>query len=69
MALLRKNCRLHKGEKMANEERTPIKKSSFPAGECGAEIRINIPAFASKGDVEMAAAMLQVIAEKWRKPE
>ena len=54
---------------MAKEEFIPIKKYSLPAGECGGEIRINIPAFASKEDVEMASAMLQVVAEKWKKPE
>lgn len=54
---------------MGNEERTPIKVYRFPAGECGAEIRINIPAFASKQDVEMAAAMLKVVADMWQKPE
>lgn len=67
---MKKNYHLHKGEQtMGNEERTPIKVYRFPAGECGAEIRINIPAFASKDDVEMAAAMMQVVADKWTKPE
>lgn len=31
-----------------NDRYTPVKKFIFPAGECGGEIRINIPVFASK---------------------
>lgn len=54
---------------MADEKYTPIKKYVFPAGECGGEIRINIPVFASKEDVESAFEAMRVIAEKWKDTE
>ena len=54
---------------MADDKYTPIKKYSFPAGSCGGDIRINIPVFASKEDVETAAAALAVIAERWKEQE
>lgn len=50
-------------------EFTPIKKYSFPAGNCGRTINVTIPAFATKDEVETAAAMLTVIAERWRESE
>ena len=54
---------------MADEKYVPIKKFAFPAGSCGGEIRINIPLFATKDDVETAAAALMVIAERWKQTE
>lgn len=45
---------------------TPVKKFAFPAGDSGGEIRINIPLYASKDDVELMVAALSVIAEKWK---
>lgn len=51
---------------MADEKYTPIKKYVFPAGECGGEIRINIPVFASREDVKSAMAAMTVIAENWK---
>lgn len=51
---------------MAEEKHVPIKKYAFPAGACGGEIRINIPLFATKEDVETAAAALMVVAERWK---
>lgn len=47
----------------------PIKKYVFPAGDCGGEIRINIPLFASKEDVQNAMEAMQVIAERWKESE
>ncbi len=43
----------------------PVKRFVFPAGECGGEIRINIPVTASKSDVIRMAKMLMVAAEDW----
>ena len=54
---------------MAEDKYTPIKKYSFPAGECGGEIRINIPVYASKEDVQIAIEAMMVIAEKWKDAE
>lgn len=54
---------------MAKDDFIPVKKYTFPAGECGGEIRINIPVFASKEDVQIAAAMFQMAAEKWKEAE
>lgn len=51
---------------MAEDKYTPIKKYSFPACECGGEIRINIPVFASKEDVQNAIEAMQIIAERWK---
>ena len=51
---------------MADEKYIPIKKYVFPAGDCGGEIRINIPLFASKEDVQSAIEAMQVIAERWK---
>ena len=51
---------------MADEKYTPIKKYVFPAGECGGEIRINIPVYASKEDVESAFEAMQVVAARWK---
>lgn len=47
----------------------PIKKYVFPAGECGSEIRINIPLYASKEDVENAMQAMTIIAERWKELE
>ena len=58
---------------MANEQNSeryiPIKKYVFPAGDCGGEIRINIPVYASKEDVQNAMEAMMVIAEKWKEAE
>lgn len=54
---------------MAKDDFVPVKKYTFPAGECGGEIRINIPSFASKEEVEIAAAMIKVIADHWKDPD
>lgn len=54
---------------MADEKYTPIRKYTFPAGECGGEIRITIPLFASKEDVQTAIEAMMVIAEKWKDNE
>ena len=43
----------------------PLKRFVFPAGDCGGEIRINIPVTASKSDVIRMAKMLMVAAEDW----
>ena len=51
---------------MANKKYTPIKKYAFPAGECGGEIRVTIPVFATKEEVESAMEAMQVIAERWK---
>lgn len=54
---------------MADEKYTPIKKYVFPAGVSGGEIRINIPVYASKEDVQTAIEAMMVIAEKWKDAE
>lgn len=54
---------------MAEDKYIPIKKYSFPAGKCGGEIRINIPVYASKEDVQTVIEAMQVIAEKWKEAE
>lgn len=51
---------------MAEEKYIPIKKYVFPAGDCGGEIRINIPLFASKEDVASAMEAMQIIADRWK---
>ena len=51
---------------MAEDKYIPIKKYVFPAGECGGEIRINIPVYATKEDVQNAMIAMQVIAENWK---
>lgn len=43
----------------------PVKKYIFPAGVCGGEIRVFIPATASRNDVVQMANMLMVAAETW----
>ena len=43
----------------------PVKRFIFPAGDCGGEIRINIPLTVSKADVILMARMLMVAAEQW----
>ena len=53
-----------------NEGRyTPVKRYAFPAGDGGGEIRITIPTYASKADIEMLAAALGAIAAKWKEIE
>lgn len=47
----------------------PLRKFTFPAGECGGEIRVNIPTTASKADVIPMARMLMVAAEEWEEPD
>lgn len=54
---------------MAKDDFVPVKKYTFPAGECGGEIRINIPLVATKSDVELMVAALSAIAEKWKDTE
>ena len=57
------------GERAVRNERenwVPMRKFAFPAGVCGAEIRITVPASASKEDLEMTAHALMAVAEKWR---
>lgn len=54
---------------MAEDKYIPIKKYSFPEGECSGEIRINIPVYASKEDVQTAIEAMMVIAEKWKEAE
>lgn len=44
----------------------PVKGFIFPAGDCGGEIRVNIPTTASKDDVIRMAKMLMVAAEEWQ---
>lgn len=51
------------GEK--ERQYAPVKRFVFPAGDCGGEIRINIPVTASKSDVIRMARMLMVAAEDW----
>lgn len=50
--------------KYTNDKYMPIRKFVFPAGDCGGEIRINIPLVATKSDVELMVAALSAIAEK-----
>lgn len=47
----------------------PVKRFIFPAGDCGGEIRVNIPVTASKDDVIRMAKMLMVAAEDWQNDE
>lgn len=47
----------------------PVKRFVFPAGDCGGEIRVNIPVTASKDDVIRMAKMLMVAAEDWQNDE
>lgn len=53
------------GEKR-EKEFTPVRYYRFPAGVCGREIRVNIPATASKSDVMQMAKMLMIVAEDWK---
>lgn len=48
------------------KEYMPVRRYTFPAGVCGGEIRVNIPATASKADVIQMAKMLMVVAEEWK---
>lgn len=53
-----------------NEKKyAPVKRFIFPAGDCGGEIRVNIPVTASKDDVIRMAKMLMVAAEDWQDDE
>ena len=53
-----------------NEKKyAPVKRFIFPAGDCGGEIRVNIPVTASKDDVIRMAKMLMVAAEDWQNDE
>lgn len=47
-------------------EFAPVKKYIFPAGNLGGEIRVFIPATASKSDVEQMNRMLEVVAQDWK---
>lgn len=51
------------------EKYVPIKKYAFPAGVAGGEIRINIPVYASREEVETAMQAMQIIAERWKEAE
>ena len=53
------------GEKR-EKEFAPVKYYRFPAGVCGGEIRVNIPATASRSDVLQMAKMLMIVAEDWK---
>lgn len=53
------------GEKR-EKEFTPVRYYRFPAGVCGGEIRVNIPATASRSDVLQMAKMLMIVAEDWK---
>lgn len=57
------------GEGRERKEFTPVKRHSFPAGNLGGTINVTIPAFATREEVETAAALLAVIAEKWTNNE
>ena len=46
-------------------EYMPVRRYTFPAGVCGGDIRVLIPATASKADVIQMAKMLMVVAEDW----
>ena len=49
-----------------NEKKyAPVKRFIFPAGDCGGEIRVNIPTTASKDDVIRMAKMLMAAAQDW----
>lgn len=48
------------------KEYMPVRRYTFPAGVCGGEIRVNIPATANKADVIQMAKMLMVVAEEWK---
>ena len=50
----------------SKREYAPIKKYILPAGDIGGEIRIFIPATASKEDVVQMANIMAVVAETWR---
>lgn len=52
-----------------DERYNPIRKYAFPAGVGGGEIRINIPVYASKEEVQTAMEAMQVIAERWKEAE
>lgn len=55
------------GERPVRDDNfAPIRRYSFPAGVCGGDIRIMVPATATKEDLEVAAYAFQAIAEKWR---
>lgn len=49
-----------------NEKKyAPVKRFIFPAGDCGGEIRVNIPITASKDDVIRMAKMIMAAAQDW----
>lgn len=58
---------------MANEtafdKYVPIKKYAFPAGDCGGEIRISIPVYATRDDVQTAMMAMKAIADNWKEKE
>lgn len=43
----------------------PFRRYTFPVGVCGGEIRVTIPATASRSEVEQMAKMLMVVADEW----
>lgn len=54
---------------MEDNKYIPIKKYTFPAGDCGGEIRINIPVYATREDVLSAMEAMAVVAERWKDKE
>lgn len=46
-----------------NRDYAPIKKYILPAGSLGGEIRVFIPATASKADIEAMAHIMTAVAE------
>lgn len=48
-----------------NRDYAPIKKYILPAGNLGGEIRVFIPATASKADIEAMAHIMTAVAETW----
>lgn len=47
----------------------PVRRFTFPAGDCGGEIRVNIPTTAKKADVIRMAKMLMIAAEEWEETD
>lgn len=50
-------------------KKMPVRKYSFPAGVCGANISIHIPVIATKADVRQMAKALVMVAEEWPEPD
>lgn len=52
-----------------DEKYLPVKRYAFPAGDCGGEIRVTIPVFASADDMRTFAKCMMTVAENWRDDE